>query len=160
MHPVLSHRALTPGEEVSAEQAVEINQDHNIHHYYGGEKVSAVVQPVVIADDVPGEVELGAQTKRDVGEEVGEFVDVVHGGGLSARQLQQQPQVQGDAVNLHKESDNSAGHKQLSVEGVQETPDHLRRRQIQRGGGVFTAAFDGLIAVFSCFYCLFFPFSL
>lgn len=73
--------------------------------------------------DVPGEVELGAQAKCDVGEEVGELVDVVHAGGLSARQLQHQPQVQRDAVDLHKQSDHSAGNIQLSVEGVQETPD-------------------------------------
>ncbi len=148
MRAVVSHRALPPGEEVSTEQAVEINQDHNIHHHQGDEKVSAVVQPGVIVDDVPGEVELGAQTKRDVGEEVGEFVDVVQGGGLSARQLQHHPQVQGDAVDLHKESDDSAGYVQLSVEGVQETPDHLRRRHTRRGGGVFTATCDGVIVYF------------
>lgn len=91
MRPVLSHIALTPGEEVSAEQAVEINQDHDIHHHHGDEKVSTVVQPGVIVDDVPGEVELGAQTEHDVGEEVGKFVDVVHGGGLSTGQFQHQP---------------------------------------------------------------------
>lgn len=79
-------------------------------------------------DDVPGEVELGAQTKRDVGEKVDEFVDVVHGRGLSTRQFEHQPQVQGDTVYLHKESNYSAGYIQLSVEGVEETPDHLRRR--------------------------------
>lgn len=124
MCPVLSRGALTPREEVSAEQAVEINQDHDIHHHHGEEKVCTVVQPGVVVDDVPGEVELCAQAERDVGEEVGEFIDVVHGGGLSARQLQHQPQVQGDTVDLHKESDYSAGYIQLSVEGVQETPDH------------------------------------
>lgn len=80
-------------------------------------------------DDVPGEVELCAQAKSDVGEDVGVFVDVVHGGGLSACQLQHQPQMQGDAVDLHKESDDGAGYVQLSVETVQETPDHLRRTQ-------------------------------
>jgi len=124
MHPVLSHIALTMREEVCTEQAVEINQDHNIHHHHGDEKVTAVVQPGVIVDNVPGEVELGAQTESNVGEEVGEFVDVVHGGGLSAGQLQHQPQVQGDTVDLYKESYHSAGYIQLSVEGVQETPDH------------------------------------
>lgn len=82
-------------------------------------------------DDVPGEVELGAQPKRYVGEEVDEFVDVVHGGGLSTRQFEHQPQVQSDTVDLHKESDYSAGYIQLSVEGVEETPDHLRRRWTQ-----------------------------
>ena len=80
MCPILSHEFLTPGEEVSTEQTVEINKDHDIHHHHGDEEVSAVVQPGVVLVDVPGEVELGAQTKRDVGEEVGEFVDVVHGG--------------------------------------------------------------------------------
>lgn len=80
-------------------------------------------------DDVPSEVELCAQAKNDVGKDVGIFVDVVHGGGLSACQLQHQPQMQGDAVDLHKESDDSAGYVQLSVETVQETPDHLRRTQ-------------------------------
>lgn len=132
MRPVLSHGALPPGEEVGAEQAVEINQDHNIHHNDGDEKVSAVVQPGVVLDDVPGEVELGAQAKRDVGGDVGELVVVVRGGGLSARQLQHQPQVQGDAVHLYKESYDSTGYIQLSVEGVQETPDHLKRRQTER----------------------------
>lgn len=124
MGSVLSHIALTLREEVCAEQAVEINQDHNIHHDHGGEKVSTVVQPGIIVDDVPGEVELGAQTESGVGEEVGEFVDVVHGGSLISRQLQHQPQVQGDAVNLYKESDYSTSYIQLSVESVQETPDH------------------------------------
>lgn len=139
MCPVLSHRALTPGEEVSTEQAVEINHDHNIHHHHGDQKVSTVIQPGIIVDDVPGEVELCAQTKRDVGEEVGEFVDVVHGGGLSARQLQHQPHVQGDTVDLYKESHHSTGYIDLSVEGVQETPDYLKRRQTKRGAGVFTS---------------------
>lgn len=88
MHPVLSQMALTPGEEVSTEQAVEVNQNHNIHHHYADEKVCRVVQPGVIGDKVPGEVELGAQTKRDVCKEVGEFVDLVNGGGLSTRQFQ------------------------------------------------------------------------
>lgn len=80
MCPVLSHRVLPPGEEVSTKQAVEINHDHNIHHYHGGEKVSTMVQPGVIVEDVPGEVELRAQTKCDVGQQVGKFIDPVHGG--------------------------------------------------------------------------------
>lgn len=121
--------ALTPGEEVRTEQAVEINQDHNVHQYHGDEEVSTAIQPGVVVDDVPGEVELGAQTKHDVGEEVGDLVDVVHGRGLSASQLQHQPQVKGDAVDLHEESDYSASNVQLSVEGVQETPDYLRTRR-------------------------------
>lgn len=84
MHPVLSHIALTVREEVGTEQAVEINEDHNIHRHHGDEKVSTMVQPGVIVDNVPGEVELGAQTESNVGEEVGEFVDLEHGGGLRA----------------------------------------------------------------------------
>lgn len=124
MCPVLSHRLLIPGEEVSTEQAVEIDQDHNVHHHYGDEKATTVVQPGVIVDNVPGEVELGDQTKHDVGEQVGVFVDVVQGGGLNARQLQHQSQVQSDTVDLYEESYHSAGYIQLSVEGVQETPDH------------------------------------
>lgn len=67
MYPVRSHRALTPGEEVSTQQAVEIDQDHDIHYYHGEEKVSTVIQPGVIVHDVPGEVELCAQAKCDVG---------------------------------------------------------------------------------------------
>lgn len=42
-------------------------------------------------DNVPGEVELCAQTKHDIGQEVDKLVDVVHGRGLSACQLQHQP---------------------------------------------------------------------
>lgn len=137
MCPVLSRRALPRREEVSTEQPVEINQHHNIHHHHGGEKVSTVVQPGVIVDDVPGEVELCAQAKRDIGQEVGKFVDLVHVGGLSARQLQHQPQVQGDTVDLYEESYYSSGYIQLSVEGVQETPDHLKGRETQIGGAVF-----------------------
>lgn len=83
MCPILSHVGLTPGEEVSAEQTVEINQDHDVHYDHGDEKVSTTVQPGIVVDDVPGEVGLGAQTKHDVSEEVGKFVDVVDGGGLS-----------------------------------------------------------------------------
>lgn len=124
MCPVLSYVALSLGEEVCTEQAVEINQDHNIHHCHASEEESTVVQPGVVVDDVPGEVELAAEAKHDVGEEVGELVNVVHGGGLSACQLQHQPHVQRDTVDLHKESDDSTGYIQLSVEGVHETPDH------------------------------------
>ncbi len=58
MKPVLSHGALTPGENISTEQAIEINHHHYINYHHGAEKVSTVVQPGVIADDVPGEVEL------------------------------------------------------------------------------------------------------
>lgn len=122
--PVLPHVALTPREEISTDQAVEINQHHNIHRHHAEQEVPAVVHPGVIVQDVPGEVELGAQTKQDVGEEVGEFVDVVQGGGLSAGQFQQQPQVKRDTVHLHEESDDSAGDIQLSEERVRETPDH------------------------------------
>lgn len=86
-------------------------------------------QWVVVLNDVPGEVELGAQSEYDVSEEVGELVDVVKGGVLSACQLQHQPHVQGDAVDLHKEGNHSAGYVQLSVEGVHETPDHLWTKQ-------------------------------
>lgn len=128
MCPVLAHIAFL-GEKVSTEQAVEINQDHNVHQHHGGKKISTVIKPGVIVHDVPGEVELGAQTKCNVGEEVGEFVDVVHGGGLSASQLQHQPQVQSDTVHLHEQGNYSTSYVQLSVEGVQETPDHLRRRR-------------------------------
>lgn len=128
VRPVLSRTSLTPREEVSAEQAVEIYEDHSIHCHQAGQKVSTVIQPGVIVDEVPGEEELGSETESYVCEEVEEFVDLVHGGGLSARQLQQQPQVQGDAVDLYKESYYSAGYKQLSKEGVQEDPDHLRGR--------------------------------
>lgn len=141
MRAVLSHRVLPPGEEVGTEQAVEINQDHNIHRHHGAEKVSTMVQPGVIVEDVPGEVELCAQAKCDIGQEVGELIDVVHGGGLSACQLQQQPQVQGDAVDLHKQSYYSTGYIQLGVEGVQETRGHLKRRETQIGGAVFFLVF-------------------
>lgn len=78
-------------------------------------------------DDVPGEVELCAQAKRDVGQKVGKFVDVVHCGGLSACQLQHQPQMKGDTVDLHKQSYDSTRDIQLSVEAVQEAPDHLQK---------------------------------
>lgn len=71
MRPILAHTAFTPGEEVSTEKAVEINQDHYIHQYHGAKEISTMVQPGVIVHDVPGEVELGAQTKCNVGEEVG-----------------------------------------------------------------------------------------
>lgn len=124
VRPVLSYVAFSLGEEVCTEQAVEIHQDHDIHHHYANEEESSVVQPGVVVDDVPGEVELGAEAEHDVGEEVGQLVDVVHGGGLSAGQLQHQPHVQRDAVDLHKQSDDSTGYIQLSVESVQETPDH------------------------------------
>lgn len=84
-----------------------------------------MLQRGVVPDDEPGEVELGAQTEGDVGEKVGQLVDLIGEGGLSARQLQHQPQVQRDAVDLHEEGDHSTGYVELSVEGVQETPDHL-----------------------------------
>ena len=106
MYPVLFHRLFsTLGHEVSTDQAVEINQDHNIHHYHGEEEELPAVQLVVVGDDVPGEVGLGAQTKQGVGEDVEMFVDVEHARGVSVCQLQQQPQVEGDAVDLHEESD-------------------------------------------------------
>lgn len=74
--------------------------------------------------EVPGEVELCAQAKCDVGQQVGEFVDLVDGGGLALGQLQHQPQVEGDAVDLHEEGYDGTGYVQLSVQGVQETRDH------------------------------------
>ncbi len=61
---------------------------------------------------------------------------MVRGGGLSACHLQQKPKVQGDTVDLYKESYDCTGHIQVSVEGVQETPDHLQRKHIQMGGDV------------------------
>ena len=139
MSPVLSHVALTPREEVRTDQAVEINQDHDIHHHHAEEEVSTVVHPGVVVQDIPGEVQLGAHTKQDVGEEVDEFVDVEDGGRLSGGQFQHQPQVQRDTVDLHEEGDDGAGYVQLSEEGVQETPDHLgrRRRHTQREVEVF-----------------------
>lgn len=91
MRSILSYMTLIPRKEVSTEEAIEINQDHNIHHHHTDKKVSSVVQLGVVVDDVPGEVELGAQTEGDVGEKVGHFVNVVHVGGLSACQLQHQP---------------------------------------------------------------------
>lgn len=126
IRPVLSHVTFTPGEEVGTEQAVEINQDHDIHHYHAGEEEFSVVQPGVVVEDVPGEVGLGGQAERDVGEEVGELGDIVSGGGLSGSQLQQQPQVERHAVDLHEESHHSTGYVHISVEGVQEAPDHQR----------------------------------
>lgn len=123
MRPVLSNRAF-PCEEVRAEQAVEINQHHNIHHHHTGKKKSTIVQPGVVVDDVSGEVELGAQTKDDVGYDVGKFVVVIQGGVVSGCQLQHQPQVQSDAVNFNEESDHTTGHVQVSEEGVQETGNH------------------------------------
>lgn len=80
-------------------------------------------------DNKPSEVELGGEAKHNVGEQVGELVDVVQGGRLSTRQLQHQPQMQGDTVDLHKEGDYSTGYIELSVQGIQETPNHLRTRQ-------------------------------
>lgn len=91
--PVLLLRAFPLREEVGAEQSVEINQHHDVHHHQGDQKVPAVFQPGVVVEDVPGEVELCAQAEQDVGQDVDELVDVVEGGGLSARQLQHQPQV-------------------------------------------------------------------
>lgn len=138
MCPVLSGRALPPREDVCTEQPVEINQDHNIHQHHGHEKVCTMIQPGVIVENVPGEVELCAQTKHDISQEVDKLVDVVHGRELSARQLQHQPQVQSDTVDLYKQSYYSTSYVQLSIEGVQETPNHLKRRETQAGGGVLT----------------------
>lgn len=98
-----------------------------------------MVQPGVIVDNVPGEVELCAQTKCDVGQQVGELVDVVHGGGLGTSQLQHQPQVEGHTVDLHEEGYHSTGYIQLSVQGVQESPDHLQRGETQIDGAVVTS---------------------
>lgn len=136
MCPILLLRAFPLREEVGAEQSVEINQNHDVHQHHGDQKVPAVLQPGVVVEDVPGEVELCAQAERHVGQEVDKFVDVVEGGGLSARQLQHQPQVQGDAVDLHEQRDDGAGDVQLSVEAVQEAPDHLERGGRQTRGGM------------------------
>lgn len=125
MRAILSQVTLASGKEIRTEQTVEVNHDHDIHYHHGDEEVSAVIQPGVVVEDIPGEVELGAKTKYDIGEEVGELVDVVHGGGLSAGQLQHQTQMQSDAVDLHKEGNQSTSDVQLRVEGVQETPDDL-----------------------------------
>lgn len=127
LRPILLCRALLPEEQVGAQQPVEINEHHDVHDHYGGQEVSAVVQPGVIVDDVPGEVELCAQAKCDVGQQVGKFVDLVGGGGLALGQLQHQPQVEGDAVDLHEEGYDGTGYVQLSVQGVQEARDHLQR---------------------------------
>lgn len=91
--PILLFQAFPWREEVGTEQSVEINQNHDVHHHQGHQEVAAMVQPGVVLEDVPGEVELCAEAEQDVRQEVGEFVDVVEGGGLSARQLQHQPQV-------------------------------------------------------------------
>lgn len=93
MDTVLSHTALTPAEEVGTYQAVEVNGDHHIHHHHGDQEVSTVVQPGVVVDDVPGEIELSAESKGDVCEEVGKLVELVDGGGLSIGQFQHQPHV-------------------------------------------------------------------
>lgn len=139
MCPVLSGRALPSREDVCTEQPVEINQDHNIHQHHGGEKVCTMIQPGVIVDNVPGEVELCAQTKYDIGQEVDKLVDVVHGRRLSTSQLQHQPQVQSDTVDFYKQSYYSTGYIQLSIEGVQETTNHLRRKETQTGGAFLTS---------------------
>lgn len=118
---------------------MEINQHHDVHYNHGGQEESTVVQPGVIVDNVPGEVELCAQTKCDVGQQVDELVDVVYGGGLGASQLQHQPQVEGHIVDLHKEGYHSTGYIHLSVQGVRETRDHLQRRETQIGGAVVTS---------------------
>lgn len=81
--PVLLARALHPEEQISAQQPVEINHHYDVHDGHGGQKASAVDQPRVIVDDVPGEVELCAKAKWDVGQQVGKFVEVVDGGGLA-----------------------------------------------------------------------------
>lgn len=91
-----------------------------------------MLQPGVVVEDVPGEVELCAQAEQHVGQQVDKFVDVVEGGVLSTRQLQHQPQVQGDAVDLHEQRDDGAGDVHLSVEAVQEAPDHLERSKTDR----------------------------
>lgn len=124
LRPVLPCRALLPDEQIGAEQPAEISEDHDVHGHYAGQEVSAVIQPGVIVGEVPGEVELCAQAKCDVGQQVGEFVDLVDGGGLALGQLQHQPQVEGDAVDLHEEGYDGTGYVQLSVQGVQETRDH------------------------------------
>lgn len=91
--PVQLLRAFSRRAEVGAEQPVEIDQDHDVHHHQGHQETAAVLQPRVVVEDVPGEVELRAEAERDVGQEVDKFVDMVEGGGLSPRQFQHQPQV-------------------------------------------------------------------
>lgn len=38
--------------------------------------------------------------------------------------------MEGDAVDLHEEGNQSAGDVELGVEGVQEAPDHLQTEQM------------------------------
>lgn len=75
------------GEEVGSEQPVEVDEDHGVQESDGKEEVVAVVQPGVVVQDVPGDVELGAEAEGDVGEEVEELVGAVELRGLSSSQL-------------------------------------------------------------------------
>lgn len=115
------------GEEVGAEQTAKVDKDHQVHEHHGAEEIAGVVQTGVVPHNVRGEEGLGAQAEEDVGGKVEQPVEAIQPGSLSSRQLQHQPHVQEDAVNLHEESHHCTCHVASCHQGIQEGPDHLRR---------------------------------
>lgn len=64
-------------EEVCSEEAVEIDENHNVHEHHGHQEVESMIQRRVVMDEVPGEVKLCSKPEGHVGHHVQQFVNGV-----------------------------------------------------------------------------------
>lgn len=53
-------------EEVRSQETVEIYEDHDVHQHHADQEKQAMVQPGVVGDDVPGEIELSPEPEAGV----------------------------------------------------------------------------------------------
>lgn len=130
MCTILCHtRTLLARKEVSTEQSVEVNQYHDVHEDHCGHEVARVIQPAEVVQDVPGEVELGAEAEAHVGEDVEHLVGVEERSVLGSCQLEHQTCVKRHTVHLDQQGDDCTCHVVPCEQSVQEAPKHLRRGQ-------------------------------
>ncbi len=64
-------------EEVGSEEAVEIDENHDVHEHHGCQEVEGMIQRRVVVYEVPGEVKLCSKPEGHVGHHIEQFVDGV-----------------------------------------------------------------------------------
>lgn len=64
-------------EEVGSEEAVEIDENHDVHEHHGHQEVESMIQCRVVMDEVPGEVKLCSKPEGHVSHHIQQFINGV-----------------------------------------------------------------------------------
>lgn len=91
------------GEEIRAQEAGEVHEDHGVEQQEVGHQEGPLALHLHVAHEVPGEVHLGRQAEGEVHHQVDVLVGLIERRGRHVAHLQQHADGEEDVAHLHQQ---------------------------------------------------------